>query len=202
MDEERIDDATGNGSESKLDSINAKWGDRVIVQPSDFERGTESGSFDGGNHRARSDTGKRNKDGSVPKKRGRKPGQSYAGAQKKASDRIDVSGIEKILLSAHMMAAAAFAVPELALDKTESEELSKAIANVAQYYDTTVAPETLAWINLGAVAVSIYGTRAFVLLSKRGEKKPIKPEPIKTVNAAPPPKGVDASVFAHANAAG
>jgi hypothetical protein len=104
-----------------------------------------------------------------------------------------------------MMAAAAFSTPELALDEKESSELAKAIVNVSQYYDTTVAPETLAWINLGAVAVSVYGTRAFVLLSKRKPKavKPkAPPDPVIDIPVAPTPRGVDPATFAHVNMSG
>lgn len=103
----------------------------------------------------------------------------------------------------HMMMAAAFSAPEMMLDDKESKELSTAIANVAQHYDTSIAPETLAWINLGAVGVSIYGTRAIAILHRKKEtRKPKAPaHPVETV-AAKTPTNIDPSILAHASAAG
>lgn len=101
-----------------------------------------------------------------------------------------------------MMMAAAFSAPEMLLDEKESRELSTAIANVAQHYDTSIAPETLAWINLGAVGVSIYGTRAMAILHRQKETKKTKPVNVTESVAAKAPSNIDQSILAHASVAG
>lgn len=51
-------------------------------------------------------------------------------------------------------------VMRLQLDRTESDKLAEALADLSQYYDMpAVAPETLAWVNLAQVLAFIYGTR-------------------------------------------
>ncbi len=63
------------------------------------------------------------------------------------------------------------ATPEIAITPDESKALAKATANVAQYYDVTAAPETMAWINLAAVMAGVYGSKAFAIYGRKKREK-------------------------------
>jgi hypothetical protein len=65
-----------------------------------------------------------------------------------------------------LVLAASTKVEELALDPSESKALAEATAHVASFYPTTIAPETMAWMNLGAVFVGI-GIPRFVNYNAR-----------------------------------
>jgi hypothetical protein len=72
------------------------------------------------------------------------------------------------------MAAAAFQAHELALDKSEAAALASAMASVAEHYPMTLAPKTLAWVNLVMAASAVYGPRIFLIrqrLQKEQEKE-------------------------------
>jgi hypothetical protein len=58
-----------------------------------------------------------------------------------------------------MALSAVTKTPELALDPDEAKELAKAAAEVQKHYDTVIDPKTLAWVQLGMVAASVYGPR-------------------------------------------
>jgi len=66
----------------------------------------------------------------------------------------------------HVMAAAAFSVPELALAPEEGKALGEAAAAVVAYYDTSFDPKWAAWANLLMVAGGIYGTRVMAIRTR------------------------------------
>jgi hypothetical protein len=51
----------------------------------------------------------------------------------------------------------------LALDESEARELAKAAAEVQKHYDSVIDPKTLAWVQLGMVAASVYGPRVIAI---------------------------------------
>lgn len=120
-----------------------------------------------------------NKDGSIAKRRGRKPGAGNSGAssgsRKNAGTSVSVNGIEKILLSLHMMGASALNTPELMLDDSEAKMLAEGIAGVQEFYSYAPSAETIAWANLIAASVAIYGPRAVTVYNNRQKQKKEKP---------------------------
>lgn len=94
-----------------------------------------------------------------------------------------------MLFGVHLMAATSLHAPELALTEEESEKLTNAIANVAQYYDVTADPKTLAWWNLACVAGGIYFTRGVAIYNNRKKRKPglVRPMPAPVQQTASDP---------------
>lgn len=77
-------------------------------------------------------------------------------------------------------------VPEFMVSQDESTELAKALSTVSQFYDVQVAEKSLAWINLGMVAGSIYGTRLVAIAARRRHAKVVEAATTPT----PPPQAV------------
>lgn len=120
--------------------------------------------------------------GDAPKrKRGRPAGSRNAGGNAKQKTSLDISGIEKMLLGIHTMGAIFLAAPELALSEAEAHEVAKATVNVAQYYDLTADPKTLAWVNFGFVMAGIYGSKAFVIYARKKKERAERPQPADNV---------------------
>lgn len=112
------------------------------------------------------------------KRRGRPKGSKNrngnSGRYKTEADNsATLDTIKNILQGVHLFAAVSLSTPELNLDEAEAEKLTNAIANVAQYYDVTADPKTLAWWNLACVAGGIYFTRGVTIYNNRKKKKPI-----------------------------
>jgi hypothetical protein len=119
------------------------------------------------------------------KRRGRPLGSKNApkqGAQNIAEH------LESLLLSVHLMGAAFFGTPELALDPEEATKLSDAIKNVAQYYPVVFDPKKLAIANLGIVLMTTYGTRGVAIYKRMRDEEPKKPKPAPTPIRAEQPK--------------
>jgi hypothetical protein len=126
-------------------------------------------------------------DGEAPKKRrGRPPGSGKSAGVKTSSAKpkavpTSLDGIEKILLSLHMMGASMLNVPELMLSEKEASDLSEAIARVAALYDFGASEKTLAWTNLAVCMGGMYGTRFFAFnlrMKAEAEAKKAKVQPI------------------------
>lgn len=74
------------------------------------------------------------------------------------------------------MLSAITKIPELKIDKDESEILGRGIANVARHYDIGGASEkTLDWFNLIQALAMVYGPRVFVVAGRRKQKRAEKP---------------------------
>jgi hypothetical protein len=102
--------------------------------------------------------------------RGRPPGsgnKSTAKADAPVSLKINVSGIEKLLVSIHLGVAIATGLPELSLEEDEAKQLAKAFADVQAQYQFELDPKTAALLNLAVVGGTIYGSRAIGLVAKR-----------------------------------
>jgi hypothetical protein len=120
------------------------------------------------------------------KRRGRPVGSRNA--PKQASTQNIAEHLESLLLSVHLMGAAFFSTPELALDPEEATKLSDAIKNVAQYYPVVFDPKKLAMGNLGIVLLTIYGTRGVTLWKKMKQETPSKSKPAPTPIRSESPK--------------
>lgn len=186
--------STGNaGSDNPVPSGSPTGTGERNAQPNAV--GTESGTSDGvrivdpGN-----DSGGNAPGGDAPygytadgrprAKPGRKPGSGTAGPRtasapsgrtKTAAKSTD--GLERLLYSVHMMAAAKFA-PELAIDKPEAQMLARAITDVQEHYGFDVGPEATLWINLVTALGTVYGPRAVAItMRRRKQKKESGPQP-------------------------
>ena len=82
---------------------------------------------------------------------------------------------------------AAFIAPELELAGDEAKLLSDAIARVNAQYEHTISPKMLAWMNLGAVAAGIYGTRAYAIHHRMKKETKKGPAPVIDIKRTPPP---------------
>lgn len=111
-----------------------------------------------------------------PPKRGRgRPRKDNAGSGGSGSETrnrktekkgaLDVSGVEAILFSAHMMLAGITKNAELSLDKQESRMLAEAIDKVNRHYELTASAKAVDWANLVMVAAMIYGPRIAKIVS-------------------------------------
>jgi hypothetical protein len=107
---------------------------------------------------------------------------SETAAQKPGAVTLDKLDLTEVIFSMHMMLAGIVAVPELELDRGESEKLGDAIKNVGQYYGAVFDPKKVAVFHLAMVAGGIYGTRIFAIKNRLGRQKQEKP---KIVNASP-----------------
>jgi hypothetical protein len=67
----------------------------------------------------------------------------------------------------HVMLASALAVPELELTEDEAHKIAVAGADVAKHYSVELDPKTVAWVQLGMVCGSIYGSRAVAIYFRR-----------------------------------
>lgn len=128
------------------------------------------------------------KDGSPAAKRGRKPGgggngtRASGSAKSAAKDNQSVKGLEKLLVSLHMMAAAATKTPELAIDNSEAAMMASAISAVQSHYDFDVSAEVTIWVNLITATAAVYGPRA-VTIYNRKKKEREKKRPLASVSS-------------------
>jgi len=150
-----------------------------------------------------------------------KRGPYNTGSQK--SDAVGGIGFDKldlteVIFGMHQMLAGIVAVPELELDRGESEKLGDAIKSVGSYYGAVFDPKKVAIFNLAMVAGGVYGTRIFAVrnrLAREKTSKPTipKPTPINTrgtpvgqpvngapvANATPTEKGIPFETLGFAN---
>lgn len=154
------DSPAGNGVPDGGTPIGDIFGDGgdLVIDPAALDAGTDIGSATSGT----------NLDGTPRKRRGRKPGSGNA--SKKAAA-LDISGVEKILFSAHMMLAHATGMDELSIDQSEANQLASAVSNVARHYAVEASQVTLDWVNLVMALGMIYGTRGIAIRNNR-KKKP------------------------------
>lgn len=77
-------------------------------------------------------------------------------------------------------------VDEMKLDNDEAKMIAEAVANVQQYYHTSLDPKYLAWAGLIGVCVTIYGPRAAMLvISKKKDKRVESEAPSNVVQHRP-----------------
>jgi hypothetical protein len=195
--------ATTYGREYSFDGSGGSFGD-------DGERPAISGSTVGsggtdndGYERNLDGSLRRNRDGSPRRKRGRRKGwRAGDGKNKKSDTLLNVSGIEKVLLSVHGMLSAITKTPELALEDKEAADLALGIAEVAEFYPLDIAPEAYAWVNLFMIAVPIYGSRIFLVAQRRKDEKSARARPVNDASPNVPAPMEPASPRATMNGTG
>lgn len=105
------------------------------------------------------------------RKRGRPPGSRNNGTAAPKAAKVDISGIEKLLFSTHMMFAGFAKTPELAIDPAEAKTLAEATANVARHYNVAISEKTQDWANFLMALGAIYGTRFVAIARRKGDEK-------------------------------
>jgi Ni,Fe-hydrogenase III small subunit len=73
------------------------------------------------------------------------------------------------------MAASLTKIEEIALDKTEANQLAKALADVNVHYQKTIDPKVVAWMGVIAVAGQVYGPRVLAYRVRMATEKTSKP---------------------------
>jgi hypothetical protein len=109
------------------------------------------------------------------KRRGRPPGSKNATATAKAQTSQTLEGLEKLLLSVHMMGAKLLAFPELEIEPSEAARLSDAIKEVAKHYSFQIDPKHMAIWQLTMCAGSIYGPRVVQMMRKKPGPRAVTP---------------------------
>lgn len=159
-------DPTGtDGGNSDLGSLAPG---AIFIDPASV--GQNSGSDGGGSGDIASEPRKR---------RGRKPGSRNT----KSAPSLDISGLEKILLSAHTMLAAVTS-PVMVIDGEEAKLMATGISNVARHYDVSATEKTLDWANLFMALGAVYGPRIMTMDWKRKPKAAAE-KPTQTNGVAP-----------------
>jgi hypothetical protein len=96
-------------------------------------------------------------------------------AQKSGAVGFSQLDLTEVIFSMHQMLAGITSVPELELDRGESEKLGSAIKDVGSYYGAVFDPKKVAVFNLCMVAGGIYGTRLFAIRNRIASAKASKP---------------------------
>lgn len=137
----------------------------------------------------------------IKRGRGRPPGSGKSGikqgggttvAQAKASP-ASVVGIEALLLGIHSIAASLTKVEEIALEKSEANQLAQALAAVNVHYQKAIDPKLVAWMGVVAVAGQVYGPRVLAYRLRVATEKASKPTPTRPVAVAPAPAPAQAT---------
>lgn len=161
------------GADGNLVSVDDDGNEIVNREPIDDNR--ESNGFpvvDPGTLGGHSDT----VSGDTPRKRGRPAGSGNTGIRKASAKKAPSAlvGIENLLLSLHMMAAAALQAPEFAINEAQAKEMSKAIELVSEGYISTVNPKAMAWVQFGVVMSTVYGGMYFKYKSRKATETKVK----------------------------
>lgn len=156
-----------NGNESNPFGIAHANGSIATVDPGTI--GSESpGTGNRGDSASAGFTGTE-----IPRKRGRPKGSRNRTSADKAAQtvRVDRDAISAILFSAHAMLAGITRTPELALDQGEAKTIAEATSKVAELYDVTADPKTIAWSNLIMTLGMVYGTRIVAINMRRKDER-------------------------------
>ena len=127
----------------------------------------------------------------IKRRRGR-----LKGSKNKATTRVTFSSqgnLEKLMLSAHMMAAAFLKTPELRIDQEESALLSKATLDVMKAYGVPeLSDKQLAASQMVMALGTVYAPRIMLVMHRKNQKPKLVPSVLpfpagKAVQDAQPP---------------
>lgn len=153
-----------NGDGSKGDAGGAGladiFGDGTPIATPSF--GSENGS-----------DGKSSQSGGEPPKRGRGRPKGSTSKAKRATDAIDLNGLEKLLISIHVGLAAITKSPEWEIDEGEAKSLASASARCARHYPILdkVGDKAIDHLNLISVLGGVYGTRIFAYSLRKSSNR-------------------------------
>lgn len=130
-------------------------------------------------------------DGTPRKRRPRGSGPA-SGPRKSATEtKGDISGIESLLVSIHLMGAVALKQPGLALNEVEAKRLATAIQQVQAQYPFVIDAKTQAWINLAAIGGMVYVPRVIAVANAAKAGKAAKAKGSPQASASPEPQKSD-----------
>jgi hypothetical protein len=140
---------------------------------------------------AGSDAGAPAGESAGPKRRGRKPGWRKAVEQTPVPPNLADIDFGAIMLQAHQMLAA-LTIPELEIERKEADKLTAALKAALKFHPAGISPEKLAYINLGMVAVEVYGSRTLAwrmrIAQEKAQRRPAVPMgPVRAPTGAPAP---------------
>jgi len=182
-----VDDGIEIGSLGSAEPVNRNEGGKQelprVAQFSDYA--SPGDIFDAGTDRATGGFAQ-------PKRRGRPLGSKNRNDTPAKTPQNIAENLERLLLSVHLMGAAALASPELELEESEAKKLASAIREVSKFYPVTLDPKRLALLELGTVAMMVYGTRGVAIY--RRVKTEVKPKaPLQVMPNRPAPKTAQAT---------
>lgn len=126
-------------------------------------------------------------DGTPRKRRARGTagtGSTAAGRKSATEKKGDISGIESLLLTVHLMGAAYLQMPELALNPVEANKLAVALSKVQGHYPMVVSEKTQDLISLVAIGGMIYVPRIIKVINKTKKPKANKSPKVQTTEQA------------------
>jgi hypothetical protein len=142
----------------------------VFIDPT-AGTGPDNGSTGDNNSSGRSDRGSRASRSAANAEQSRKPGRPGSGAKKK--DALLELDIKDILLSLHVLLAAATKRPELLLEETEAVKLQDAINRVKRHFAIMLTQKQIDISAFVVVVGEIYLTRlTTIAMSKPAATKP------------------------------
>lgn len=114
---------------------------------------------------------------------------------------LNVSGIERILFSAHAMLAGICGIPEIAIEQDEAKQISKALAGVSEHYNVSLDPKVQAHIELALVLGNVYGPRVVAYgmrksMQRHAQSPAPKPQAAAPTHAANPANNNAGDIFA------
>lgn len=106
-----------------------------------------------------------------------------AGATKAETAELDLTAfIAENLFAAHAFLAGLSGKDIFAIEKTEADDVGRAIQGVAKHYDIPgVNQKTVDWIRLARTLGMVYGTRLFAARAARPKPSPVAAKPGATV---------------------
>jgi hypothetical protein len=88
----------------------------------------------------------------------RGPGRPRGSSNSKI--KLDISGIETLLLGLHQSLAMVTNIPELGMNRDEAAQIAKAYRDAAEYYPIlALDPKIAATLNLGTTVAIVYGSK-------------------------------------------
>ena len=89
------------------------------------------------------------------------------------------------MLGLHSIASSLTKVEEIALDKSEANQLAQALAAVNVHYQKTVDPKLIAWMGVVAVAGQVYGPRVLAYRLRAATEKAARGASAQVANKRP-----------------
>jgi len=87
---------------------------------------------------------------------------------------------------AHKIAALLFRSAELAISSEDSKKLALSIKNLAQFYEISPNPKTIAWFQLLTIAASIYVPRVGLIAMRKANEKRQRQQQMQMQNPVAP----------------
>lgn len=154
--------------------------------------GGDSGDGDGPGNDDAGNGPQLNRDGSVRKKPGRKPGAGGGSNRRKTASRpydlkASVDTLSQILSVLHEGIAVVGKLPEMSLDKSEADLLAKAAVPVLEQFNIQPDPRFAAAFGLIAACGTVYVPRAYLIRARLADEARVRAMRNVTPQPAPQP---------------